>query len=177
MEATSLSEARIYVGTYAKYNDGSIEGKWFDLSDFSDKDEFYEACAELHADEKDPEYMFQDWENIPDELIGESWLSDNFFDIRDAMDDLSEDEQEAFLVWCNHGSHDLSTEDANDLISSFRDDFQGKYNDEEDYAYEIVEELYELPEFAKTYFDYEKFARDLFMGDYWFEDGFVFRVC
>lgn len=27
MEATSLSEARIYVGTYAKYNDGSIEGK------------------------------------------------------------------------------------------------------------------------------------------------------
>ena len=52
MEATSLSEARIYVGTYAKYNDGSIEGKWFDLSDFSDKDEFYEACKELHADER-----------------------------------------------------------------------------------------------------------------------------
>lgn len=60
MEATSLSEARIYVGTYAKYNDGSIEGKWFDLSDFSDKDEFYEACKELHADEEDPEYMFYD---------------------------------------------------------------------------------------------------------------------
>lgn len=89
---------------------------------------------------------------------------------------LSEDEQEAFMVWCNHGSHDLSTEDANDLISSFRDDFQGKYNDEEDYAYEVVEQCYELPEFAKTYFDYEKFARDLFMGDYWFEDSFVFRA-
>jgi antirestriction protein len=167
MEATSLSEARIYVGTYAKYNDGSIEGKWFDLSYFSDKDEFYKACAELHADESAPKYMFQDWEYIPDELIGKSWLSDNFFDIRDAMDDLSEDEQKAFLVWFYHGLHDLSTEDANDLISSFRDDFQGKYNDEEDYAYDIVEECYELPEFAKTYFDYEKFARDLFMGDYW----------
>ena len=32
------------------------------------------------------------------------------------------------------------------------------------------------PEFAKTYFDYEKFARDLFMCDYWFDDGFVFRA-
>lgn len=175
--AADFSEAAIYVSTYAKYNAGSLFGKWFNLSDFADKDEFMEACKELHKDEEDPEFMFQDWDNIPDELIGESWLSNNFFDIRDTMDDFSEDEQEAFMVWCNHGSHDLSTEDAHDLISSFRDDFQGKYNDEEDYAYEIVEECYELPDFAKTYFDYEKFARDLFMTDYWFEDGFVFRVC
>ena len=43
-------------------------------------------------------------------------------------------------------------------------------------AYEIIEECYDLPEFAKTYFDYEKFARDLFMCDYWFDDGFVFRA-
>ena len=99
MEATSLSEAIIYVGTYAKYNEGSIEGKWFDFSDFSDKDEFSGACKELHEDEEDPEYMFQDWENISDELIGESWLSNNFFDIRNAMDDLSDTEQEAFMVW------------------------------------------------------------------------------
>ena len=50
------------------------------------------------------------------------------------------------------------------------------YDDEEDFAYRIVEECYDLPEFAKTYFDYEKFARDLFMCDYWFDDGFVFRA-
>ena len=52
----------------------------------------------------------------------------------------------------------------------------GQYDDEEDFAYEIIEECYDLPEFAKTYFDYEKFARDLFMCDYWFDDGFVFRA-
>jgi antirestriction protein len=40
----------------------------------------------------------------------------------------------------------------------------------------IVEECYDLPEFAKTYFDYKQFARDLFMCDYWFDDGFVFRA-
>ena len=54
--------------------------------------------------------------------------------------------------------------------------YQGQYDDEEDFAYRIVEECYDLPEFAKTYFDYEKFARDLFMYDYWFDDGFVFRA-
>ena len=43
-------------------------------------------------------------------------------------------------------------------------------------SYEIIEECYDLPEFAKTYFDYKQFARDLFMCDYWFDDGFVFRA-
>lgn len=171
----NISEARIYVGTYAKYNGGSIFGKWLDLSDYSDKEEFYEACRELHKDEQDPEFMFQDWEYIPSDLIGESWLAENIFEIIEAIDELDDDKKAAFEVWLNHGSHDITTKDITDLIRSFEDDFQGAYNDEEDYAYEIVDECYDLPEFAKTYFDYAKFARDLFMGDYWFEDGYVFR--
>ena len=55
MEAVTLSEARVYVGTYNKYNNGSLFGKWLDLSDYSDKDEFLEACRELHKDDQDPE--------------------------------------------------------------------------------------------------------------------------
>ena len=57
METVTLSEARVYVGTYAKYNNGSLFGKWLDLSDYSDKDEFLEACRELHEDEQDPEFI------------------------------------------------------------------------------------------------------------------------
>ena len=79
MEAATLSEARVYVGTYGKYNNGSLFGAWLDLSDYSDKEDFYEACRELHKDEEDAEYMFQDWENVPENLIGESWISENFF--------------------------------------------------------------------------------------------------
>ena len=89
---------------------------------------------------------------------------------------MGDTEQEAFFVWCNYKSRDLSEEDADDLIKNFWDEYQGQYDDEEDFAYRIVEECYDLPEFAKTYFDYEKFARDLFMCDYWFDDGFVFRA-
>ena len=157
MEATTLSAARVYVGTYAKYNNGSLSGAWLDLSDYSDKEEFYEACRELHKDEEDAEYMFQDWENVPEGLIGESWISENFFALRDAVEDLSE-------------------EDADDLIKAFQDEYIGQYDDEEDFATQIVAECYELPDFAETYFDYQRFARDLFMCDYWFDDGFVFRA-
>lgn len=32
--ATPLDECRVYVGTYGKYNNGSIFGKWVELSDF-----------------------------------------------------------------------------------------------------------------------------------------------
>ena len=112
MEAKVLSEAKVYVGTYGKYNIGSLSGAWLDLSDYSDKEEFYEACRELHKDEEDAEYMFQDWENVPEGLIDESWISENFFALRDAVEDLSDTEQEAFFVWCNYKSHDLGEEDA-----------------------------------------------------------------
>lgn len=175
MKTYDLSNAKVYVGTYGKYNNGSLFGAWLDLSDYADKEEFYEACRELHKDEEDAEYMFQDWENIPEALISESWLSENFFDLRDAVDQLGYTEQEAFFVWCNYGGCDLAEKDSYDLVNRFKDCYVGKYDDEEDFAYQIVEECYDLPEFAKTYLDYEKFARDLFMCDYYFENGFVFR--
>ena len=77
MKTTALSEASVYVGTYGKYNNGSLFGAWLDLSDYADKEEFYEACRELHKDEEDAEFMFQDYENIPENLISESmrWKS------------------------------------------------------------------------------------------------------
>jgi antirestriction protein len=146
-----------------------------DLSDYSDSEEFYDACRELHNDEKDPEQMFQDWENIPSALSGESSLADNIFEIIEAVSNWNNTQQEAFGVWLNYMSSDIANEDIDDLIESFEDDYQGEYKDEEDFTYEIVEQCYDLPEFAKTHLDYEKFARDLFIGDYWFEDGYVFR--
>lgn len=174
--AADFSEAAIYVGTYGKYNAGSLFGKWFDLSDFADKDEFMEACAELHKDENDPEFMFQDRENIPEELVSESWLSEEFFDLRDKVEDMDATTQEAFSNWLDYESRNLSKIDADDLISKFNDEYIGKYNEEEDYAREIVEECYDLPEFALTYFDYAAYARDLFCGSYKYLDSFVFHA-
>lgn len=170
-----IQEAQIYVGTYRKYNEGSLFGKWMQLSDYSDLEEFIEACKELHKDEEDPELMFQDWEEIPEGLINESWLSEDFFEFRDVVETLKNEDQDAFMVWVDFDSQDLANEDPYNLVSKFRSAYHGKYTSEEDFAYQLVINGYDLSEFSQTYFDYEKFARDLFMTDYWFEDGYVFR--
>ena len=169
-----ITEASVYVGTYAKYNDGSIFGKWLKLSDYANRGEFYEACSKLHSDEEDPEYMFQDYENIPKGLIGESWLSDNIFEVLEAIDNLSNDDQEAFFIWCNNDHANLSTSDIDELISNFQSAYIAHYDSDEDFARELIEERNDLSDFAKQYFDYEAYARDLFCGSYWSDDGHVF---
>ena len=85
---TLLSEVKIYVGTYAKYNNGSILGQWLNLGDYSDLAEFYKACKELHADEQDPEFMFQDYETpeLLNDKIWEGGISDDIFEVAQTLE-------------------------------------------------------------------------------------------
>ncbi|WP_051891267.1 antirestriction protein ArdA [Chryseobacterium sp. JM1] len=85
-----IDEARVYVGTYKKYNEGSLYGRWIELSDYTYINEFYNVCKELHRDEDDPEYMFQDYENIPENLISESWINEDIFDIIQSIAELTD---------------------------------------------------------------------------------------
>lgn len=78
----SIKDWRIYVGTYAKYNRGSLAGAWLNLADYANKDEFLAACRELHKDERDPELMFQDSENVPSWLLGESFVDAEIWDYK-----------------------------------------------------------------------------------------------
>jgi hypothetical protein len=55
---SSVTVPAVYVGYISQYN-GSIFGKWFDLTDFDDEDEFYDACRALHAAEDDPSLCFR----------------------------------------------------------------------------------------------------------------------
>lgn len=69
MEAETLSEARVYVGIYGKYNNGSLFGAWLDLSDYSDKEDFYEASREFRNDEEDADDLVRDLRtNIRDNM-------------------------------------------------------------------------------------------------------------
>lgn len=170
----NLSDARVYVGTYAKYANGNLSGAWLDLSDYEDLDEFLTACKELHKDEESPEFMFEDLENVPEGFITENTVNGSIFGIIDALGKADANEQEAFAVWCDYLGCDLNEKDAADIIDEFNESYRGQYDTEEDFAREIVNECYDLPEFAAMYFDYAAFARDLFMTDYDFIDGYVF---
>ena len=55
-----------------------------------------------------------------------------------------------------------------DTLSRFEDAYRGEYDDQEDFARELLDETGEIgdiPEHLRHYFDYEAYARDLFMSD------------
>jgi antirestriction protein len=159
----------VYVGTYHKYNSGSIAGSWIDLTLVDSKEEFYEICAELHKDEEDPEFMFQDFQGFPHCFYHECSLDDKLWEYLELIKDSNEDKAEAIADFIEGG---YDSED-------FEDNYEGQFDSEIDFAYHIVDELdmlHDVPENLKYYFDYEKYARDLFIGDYWISDnGHVFR--
>ena len=78
--------ARVYVGTFRKYNSGSIAGAWIDLASCATYSDFLTKCKAVHKDERDPEFMIQDTEEFPDGLSCMDWLSESDFnDVKAAM--------------------------------------------------------------------------------------------
>lgn len=162
----------VYVGTYHKYNCGSIFGMWLDLTTFSDYDEFCAVCRFLHRDEDDPELMCQDYENFPEVWYSEDIMSEDIFDLIQEFAELDENEREAYEAFLDlKCESDLSVDD-------FREAYCGEWDSEEEFARNIVEEcgmLDNVPESLMDYFDFERYADNLFCWDYDFQDGYVFR--
>lgn len=102
----NLMQASVYVGTYGKYNSGSIAGKWLKLSKYDSKNEFLAACKRLHRNEQDPEFMFQDYENIPESMIDESFISDEIWAVFEILKKYDANRQEAFAEWCEANGYE-----------------------------------------------------------------------
>ena len=158
----------LYVGTYGKYNGGSIDGAWVDLSTFSDVDEFFEFCAAIHSDEADPEFMFQDYQNFPRSLYSECMNREDLEKIISLYTDYSDDERDAiFEYWDEHDASADAQSIINNLVYS---------GDFDDYANEMADELIGDEDSVLTrYFDYSAFARDLAF-DYVVTSNFVFAA-
>jgi antirestriction protein len=148
--------ARVYVGTYAKYNNGSIKGAWLDLEDYVDHAEFIEACKKLHANEADPELMFQDFEGFPKAFYGESHIDPALWDWLE----LDEDDRELLAVYQEH------VDSAGDF-STAQEAFCGRYNSKADWAEQWLDEtgsLNEVPDHLRNYIDFDAYARDCELG-------------
>ena len=162
----------LYCGTYGKYNSGNLRGMWVDLSTFDDYEDFVTFCYAIHADEDDPELMYQDFENMSRSLYHESMGEKGFEKIMEyceLCDDYGVSAVDDFLEW-----------DSTDDLGRMHDAYVGVYDSEEDFAREIVSDCYDIENMMGSlacYFDYEAFARDLFMGDYYFgSHGTVLRT-
>jgi antirestriction protein len=157
MNTATATRTAVYVGTYAKYNDGSIQGEWLDLEDYSDADEFFQACKELHSDEADPEFMFQDWEGIPDGMISESHLNPEVF----TWLELDDNDKQILSAYRDNIDQAGSLEDATEA-------YQGTFSSKEDFAEDLFCSCYTIPKELENYIDYGRVVRDLECGDYTF---------
>jgi hypothetical protein len=61
-----------------------------------------------------------------------------------------------------------------DWIKQFEEAYQGEM-DTREFAEQLADEFFDLNSPLGNYFDYEKWERDLFLGDYWENDGYIFR--
>lgn len=142
---------QVYVTTYAKYNNGSLSGRWIDASD---KDSFFEECKELHADESDPELMFQDFDGVPMIFVGECYISEKFWDFLE----YDEYDQAKILAYAeNMGGLDFDFDHAIDNVYLYNS------TSERELAWDWCDQLgvfSEVPDHLSCYFDHEQYFKD-----------------
>ncbi|WP_076553046.1 antirestriction protein ArdA [Chryseobacterium ureilyticum] len=167
-----LDTASIYVSTYAKYNNGSLYGKWLNLSDYSDYEDLLKAVRELHSDEDDPEFMFQDlehcelFENLG--LIGESFLSPEIYEIAQQINDSGYNVEVYEACLDNLGSIDFQS-----LYKYVNNFYYGEYDSDEDFVQWLYEDdTFNIPNWVVI--DWSATARSI-MFDYFESGGHYFR--
>ena len=166
-----IESPALYCGTYGKYNSGSLRGMWVNLSTFNSYEDFVNFCKAIHADEDGPELMYQDFANMPECLYHESMGEEGFNNLLkycELCDDYSVSAVDDFLKLYKPKYLDM-----------MQDSYMGVFDSKEDFAREMVNDCYDIEKMMGSlacYFDYEKFARDLFMCDYYFgSHGSVIR--
>lgn len=172
-----MIEINLYVGTYHKYNSGSLFGEWVELTEYDNLSDFYKYCRNLHKDEEDPELMFQDWEvstPILEHFVSESWIDKNIFEYMELLSKASNELKvyEAF--------HDSEPFDFIDSVEEFKEHLEraddlyiGRWKSWSDFVMETVEELAGEDNPILKYVDWEKAERE-FEYDYNHSDGIVF---
>lgn len=186
---TDLSGAGVYCGTYKKYNEGSLFGMWIDLEACSDAEEFFDVCRELHKDEADPEFMFQDFQGFPEEMYHESMSADDVEKII-AFLQLDDDEREMLEAYCECTGDCIG--DFEDFVDRAKECNCGQWDSFQQFADAQADEMldgfeanceYEytckgaagMIEELRKYFDYEAYARNLRTDFSVSNSGYVFR--
>lgn len=171
-DTTTDTTPKVYCGTYEKYNNGSIAGAWLDLSDYSDAAEFWQACKELHKDERDPEYMFQDFEGFPQNEYSESGLD---FDKLIEYAQFSDSEREvidAYIDATGYKMADIELDEVQEKVI-FTEDSSDFSNLATQFGYSMAEDTGEVPDNLSAYFNYEQYGND-WLANYLVADGYVF---
>ena len=149
-----LNQAEVAVTTQHLIDMGQEKDNLLQMSDFGDMGEFLCTCSALFPEEETPEYRYTRWEEIPDLLINREWLCSNFFEIREAMEQLEEPDKDCFFDWCDRYGHDISTEDPHLLVAHYIELYgNAAYIDDEPCPDSGDDSLLYYPGISSNYFD------------------------
>lgn len=163
------NNACVYVGTYNKYNCGSLGGAWVDLESFHNEKELMRFLYRLHADEAEPEFMVQDYMNFPKRLYSESMNEQDFEELFKWLN-LDEEEREMCAEYWKEIDESASVDEIADRLV-----YSG---DSDEYFDELADEALSdnnVPVFLQCCFDYEKW-REMCKFDYRVTSNFVFTL-
>lgn len=157
----------IYVACLASYNDGVLYGRWIDATQSAEQINL-EIADMLKAS---PVPFAEEWAVHDYDGFGTIRLSEWPNIARVAkIAELIEEHGDGFALWYNdQGGHDI---DLAEMEDDFLSKWQGAHDSREafvDHLFETTGQLEGIPEWARNYFDYHAYARDLELsGDYSF---------
>lgn len=154
MTTTTIS---VFLNTWANYNENGADGGfWVELP--CDLDDVLERLAESTGEEVDEmEVFINDYDTEIEGLEISEY--ENIEELNELAEELKElDECDIEKIEAIMESRGGTLRNAIDSIDNYTY-YSGMTLI--DVAYELVEECYDLPDFAKQYFNYEAFARDL----------------
>lgn len=166
---------KIYVACLASYNDGILHGDWID-ADISE-DEIHEEIQKILKSspiEDAEEFAIHDYGDFWEAELGEYPGIETVAKVGE------------FLV--EHGRlgarvFDYSTQDLEQARKMIEDQYLGEFTSLEDYAREYLDGCCDLPTHVASYFDYERYGRDLEIGgsittlEVSFQEIHVFSEC
>jgi antirestriction protein len=143
-----MENPRIYVASLSDYNNGRLEGKWFDLSDYSNGSDLMDAINEMLEEitekyndgEVREEWAVHDYEYIPSSLASEYMGENEFQQIYDIME-ASEENNIPFEVLIERVG-DVGSDDYGNIAESLFLVVDG--NDETDIVFELEQQMGEL---------------------------------
>ena len=131
MSGGSMETPRIYVADLEAYNNGRLVGEWLDLADYNNADELMDAIQDVLKKSGGEEYAIHDVEYVPRSLYSEYMSRNDFEALYEVMETAKR--------------YDLPLEVVEEIVSQYGeggvDEFYGKYNDAEDFAIELVDEM------------------------------------
>lgn len=177
---------RIYVASLTDYNAGILHGRWIEAA--QDAEEIHEEVQAMLGQSptaktegsKAEEWAIHDYEGFGGISLSEYESFENIAALAEAVDT----QGTAFALWVQN--IDPGHEDVSDMVEAFTDAYSGEHDSKRDFAMELAEDtdlfgpLYdkELDSHPSiSYFDWDAWTRDLFMGDYYaLTDPHTFKV-